>query len=223
MPKDRQFDIILFDLEGTLVDFQWRLDDAVKKIMPVLSNAGIDTALYGPYPSYATLFNTTRDITSIWETVDSDKLFNQLDTVYDAYDRDALSRWKPYSDTQLVLEALSQAGYRMGVVSNCGSHAAKTVLKRFNLSDYFELILSRDDVSYLKPNPEGLNLAIETLGTSAGRTLFVGDSKNDILAADRIFMPSCFLSGGESFVTGENGSIANFKISSLSNLNDILL
>ncbi len=223
MSKDRQFDIILFDHEGTLVDFQWRLDDAAQEILAILSNAGIDPALYGTSPGYATLFNTTRDITSGWEPKKTDQLFKQLAVIYDAYDRDALSRWTPYPDTRSVLEKLFASGYRMGVVSNCGFYAVDTLLERFNLVKYFEIILSRNDVSYLKPSPEGLKLALEKLGAPAARTLFVGDSTNDILAADKVSMPSCFLSGGESRVTGENGNIATFQISSLSNLVDILI
>ncbi len=150
-------------------------------------------------------------------------MFGQLAAIYDSYDRDALSRWTPYPDALPVLQKLSACGYRMGVVSNCGSHAADTVLDRFNLAGYFELILSRNDVLYLKPSPHGLTLALEKLCMPADKTLFVGDSLNDILAANKVPMPSCFLSGGESRVTGEDGHTADFQISSLSGLVDILV
>ncbi len=110
----------------------------------------------------------------------------------------------------------------MGVVSNCGSHAVDTVLERFSLSGYFEIILSRNDVPFLKPSPDGLKLALKKLCTSADRTLFVGDSLNDILAANQVPIPSCFFSSGESLVTGEMGYTATFQISRLSELTDIL-
>jgi phosphoglycolate phosphatase len=219
--KDRQFDVILFDLEGTLVDFQWRLDDAVTEILPVLAGAGIDPGLYGTSPGYADLYNKTRDITKVWESKNITPLFKQLTIIYDKYDRDALSRWAPYPEALLALEKLSAFGYRMGVVSNCGAHAADTLLERFHLAGFFEITLSRNDVSYLKPDPEGLKKALKRLCAPAHRTLFVGDSINDILAAKKIFMPSCFLSCGESLVTGEKAQ-ADFQISSLSGLFDIL-
>jgi phosphoglycolate phosphatase len=222
MTENRQFDLILFDLEGTLVDFQWRLGDAVKEILPVLANAGIDADQYGASPSYAGLYNTTRDITGKWDPQKAAELFGQLTVIYETYDRDALSRWAPYPDAQSSLETLFASGYRMGVVSNCGSHAADIVLERFNLADFFEIILARNDVMYLKPSCEGLDLALEKLDVPADRTLFVGDSINDLLAAKDVPMPSCFLSGGESRVTGEDGGIATFQIATLSGLVDML-
>jgi|JFJP01.1.fsa_nt_gi phosphoglycolate phosphatase len=217
------FDLILFDLEGTLVDFQWRLDEAVREILPILVASGIDIHRYRPSPDYADLFNTTRDLTRNWDTKKSIQLFEQLGAIYDKYDKDALSRWAPYPDTLPLLEKLAKAGFRMGVVSNCGAQAVKSVLARFNLEGFFEIILSRNDVSYIKPSPESLIVALEKLGVSPDRALFIGDSVNDILAANAIPMPSCFLSGGESRVTGEDGNMAAFRISSLFDLAHILV
>lgn len=223
MPEDLLFDVILFDLEGTLVDFQWRLDEAVGEILPVLEAFGIDLSRYPVSPSYAELFNTTRDLTQAWPPLLAARLFDQLGIIYEKYDKDALSRWKPYPETQPLLSRLAGSGYRMGVVSNCGAFAAGNVLRRFGLSQYFEIILSRNDVSYIKPSPESLALALEKLCISPDRALFIGDSINDILAAHRIAMPSCFLLGGESAVTGEDAEMATFKISSLSDLAHILI
>lgn len=222
MADDRQFDTILFDLEGTLIDFQWRLAAANDEILKTLIRFGIDPDIYGKTPDYACFYNTTRDITAVWEKKDAVQLFDQLSLLYDKYDQDALSRWAPYPDTQHLLTRLSAAGYRMGIVSNIGAWAANKVLESFNLAMYFEIILSRNDVTYIKPHSEGIELALEKLCTSARRTLFVGDSRNDIIAADRAEMPSCFLSKGESKTTGQNADSATFQVSSLSGIIDIL-
>jgi len=222
MTFERQFNIILFDLEGTLVDFQWQLNDAAREILELLQTAGIESDLYGESPNYAGLYNTTRDITKTWKTEDAARLFDQLDRVYNKYDQDALSRWMTYPDTQDLLDRLSARGYQMGIVSNCGAHAAGEVLEKFGLTQFFEIILSRDDLAYLKPHPEGLILAVKKLATPAEKILFVGDSRNDILAANQSSMPSCFLSSGESLVTGKNAGTATFQVSSLSELADHL-
>ncbi|MCP3874290.1 MAG: HAD family hydrolase [Desulfobacteraceae bacterium] len=219
----RQFDIILFDLEGTLVDFQWRIHAGVDEALGVLKNAGIDPSLFGELPTYADVYNKTQDIVCTMEAEEAKKLSGLLTAVYDKYDLDALSRWKPYPDTKQILEQLAICGYRMGIVSNCGAFAVNAILKRFNFPKYFEIIISRNDVKYLKPHPHGLNMALEKFCAPAERTLFIGDSLNDILAADRVPMPSCFLSNGESLVTGESADFATFQITSIAKLPNILI
>ncbi len=219
---DNLFDLILFDLEGTLVDFQWRLAEAVAEILPVLVDSGLDASRYGPSPDYAALFNTTRDLTRDWDIRKADRLFERLGEIYDRYDKDALSRWRPYPDTRPLLDALAVAGCRMGIVSNCGIRATSGVLEKFRLSGYFELILSRNHVTRVKPSPEGLNTALKQSGVTADRALFIGDSINDIRAAQAVPMSSCFLSGGESRISGKDDTGAEFQIVSLSELADIL-
>ncbi len=218
----KKFGAVLFDLDGTLVDFQWQLDKAIPEICAILSEAGIAMAIYGDVPTYAALFNITRDITDQWISAgaaqNAEKLLERLDGVYDRYDRDALKRWQPYPDTLPVLKALADAGYPMGVVSNCGRDVVNTVLNRFEMRPYFDLVLSRDDVSRIKPHPDSLLMAQKQMSLSPEKILFVGDSINDINAAEKAGMQPCFLFCGESLVTGQSSSHDVFQISCLSDL-----
>ena len=219
----KKFEAILFDLDGTLVDFQWDLNRAIPEICAILSEAGMDMARYGDPPSYVSLFNLTRDITDQWinqgASEDAHKLLANLDEVYNRYDQDAMKRWQPYPDTRSILKRLVKEGYRLGIVSNCGREAVHEILTRFKMTDFFEIILSRQDMSRLKPHPESLNLALKTLSLSPEQVLFVGDSNNDILAADKTGMAACFLSFGESRITGLS---ATLNVNHLSRLSDLL-
>lgn len=214
----KPYNTILFDLEGTLVDFQWNLEPAAREIKAELTGAGLDPNLYGRDPDYAALFNRTREFTASWPHPEKEKLFEKLDAIYDAYDDDALSRWQPYPDTSETLETLTQSGCRMGVVSNCGRMAVLAVLKKFDLLSLFELVISRNDVRYVKPDPEGLLKAADALKTNMQKILFVGDSANDILPACKIGMPSCFLSCGESIVTGNTQTPATHQVKQLKDI-----
>ncbi|MCF8077144.1 MAG: TIGR04076 family protein [Desulfotignum sp.] len=225
-PSDKKFKAALFALDGTLVDFQWDLDKAIPEICDILSGAGMDMACYGDPPSYVSLFNLTRDITDQWISRDGAEdartLLAKMDEVYDRYDQDAMTRWQPYPETRTILTELAEKGYRLGVVSNCGREAVHGILSRFNLTGFFEIILARQDISRLKPHPESLNLALQALSFPPEQVLFVGDSINDIIAADNTGMTSCFLSCGESRITGFSASPNVHHISRLSDLLNIL-
>src|SRR5699024_1147698 len=51
-----------------------------------------------------------------------------------------------------------------------------------NIFDYFDLIITGDDVGSLKPSPEGINKAKEITGFSSSNILMIGDSYADIMA-----------------------------------------
>ncbi len=112
--RDKKYEAVLFDLDGTLVDFQWDLDKAITEICAILSDAGMDMNRYGQPPSYASLFNVTLDITDQWisrnAAEDARNLLEKMDEVYDRYDQDAMTRWKPYSETRTILTELIGKG-----------------------------------------------------------------------------------------------------------------
>lgn len=213
---------VLFDLEGTLVDFQWKLAAAGQEIKNILAGEGLDLSRYPENPDYASLLNTTVHLISGWPAEKRKKVFDRLEPVYDYYDTDALSRWQPYDDTLSTLKFLHKKKYRMGIVSNCGRKASSGVLEKFDLLSFFELIISRNDVSCVKPDPEGLIKASQIMGTEYPEMIFIGDSVNDIIPADEIGMPSCFLGCGESNVTNDRPSSATYTIRTLSELIPII-
>lgn len=55
------------------------------------------------------------------------------------------------------------------------------MLKRYKLENYFDLIISADDVKNPKPDPEAVLTAANKLGISLENIIVVGDAKNDIL------------------------------------------
>lgn len=81
--------------------------------------------------------------------------------------------------------SLREKGFQTGIVSTKYRSRIEKVLRRENLSDAFDVIVGGEDVSAHKPDPEGLFRAIESLGASRERTLYVGDSAIDALTAER--------------------------------------
>ena len=189
---------IFFDFEGTLVDFQWQLIPAVNECVSVLVNAGFKKEWYGSNPSYAHIYNHTFDLTRKEKGKGGEPpALAIIDTIYDQYDADALTRWNLYPQTLEVVETLGKQGFRMGIISNIGKVALRTAMDRLDLSSRIEMVISRNDVKRLKPHPEGLIKAAEALQVDPAQILFIGDSRNDAKAARAAGMLAGYLRGGE--------------------------
>lgn len=73
-------------------------------------------------------------------------------------------------------------GVRLGLFSGKGRRSAEITLSKLGLQDIFDVVVTGEDVSRSKPDPEGLQLALRILATPPRETLFVGDSPLDIQA-----------------------------------------
>ncbi len=83
------------------------------------------------------------------------------------------------------LKNLYENFYTLGIVSTKRRSTIEETLTRFELEDYFDVIIGYEDVHQLKPDPEGLLKAIDYLAGDASDSLYVGDSLVDVETARR--------------------------------------
>lgn len=210
---------VFFDFEGTVVDFQWQLIPAVEECLKALGRAGFSPGWYGTNPSYAHVYNHTLHLAKQGKG-DGDLLsvMSIIDKIYDKYDADALTRWNLYPDTLVVIEALRKQGFRMGIISNVGNLALRSAMDKLGLTHQVEVVISRNDVTELKPHPEGLIRAAKQLKVDPAESIFIGDSRNDVGAARRAGMLAGFIRGGEDTQKAMVKFPADLEIDSLSQL-----
>lgn len=187
---------MLFDFEGTLVDFQWQLSAAVAEALAMLRNMGFakDRVLSR---KYSTLMTEAMQVAAEIGLT-PDQVRERIGCVYDRFDEDALTRWALRPGVKDFLEALKARGVRTGLVSNVGGKTLARALPQLGLAEYFAIALSRNDVLNLKPHPDGLNLAIERLGVSKDNSIFLGDSLDDLHAARNAGIRVMIITDGEN-------------------------
>ena len=84
----------------------------------------------------------------------------------------------------------------LGIVSTKFRRRIAEILQRESLVESFEVVVGGEDVVDHKPNPEGLLFAIQQLGCSRSKVLYVGDSTTDAETARRACVPfAAVLSG----------------------------
>ncbi|MFH1013350.1 MAG: HAD-IA family hydrolase, partial [Thermoplasmatota archaeon] len=86
---------------------------------------------------------------------------------------DHLDYIKIYPDTKQTLKQL--ASYRKAIITNTPADCARQILKKFNIEQYFEAIITSDDVVRAKPYPEIVFKACERLGVDLKKVILVGD------------------------------------------------
>ncbi len=189
-------DTMLFDYEGTLVDFQWNLYAAVQETLEMLQSLGFNKNRIKSR-KYSTLINEAMEAaTEIG--LEPVQVKEQIGLVYDRFDEDALTRWslRPYvKDFLLTIKA---RGIQTGLVSNVGGKTLRKALPELGLAGLFDITLSRNEVLNLKPNPDGLNLAMEKLRTKKDKSIFMGDSLDDINAARNAGLKVIIITEGEN-------------------------
>ncbi|MGL9722666.1 phosphoglycolate phosphatase [Sodalis sp. (in: enterobacteria)] len=98
-----------------------------------------------------------------------------------------------------TLARLALLGLPMAVVTNKPTPFVAPLLASLGIERHFTLIIGGDDVSAKKPHPAPLYLVLGHLGLYARELLFVGDSRNDILAAKAAGCPSAGMTYGYNY------------------------
>ena len=87
---------------------------------------------------------------------------------------------KIYPETKDTLEKLSK--YKKSIITNTPKDCAVQILKKFEIEKHFEFVLTSDDVTMAKPNPEIVLKSCEMLDVNPTEVILVGDTESDVKA-----------------------------------------
>jgi phosphoglycolate phosphatase len=177
-------ELILFDLDGTLADTVTEVTMAVNQTLGDEGLAPVSSLQVSHWMGKGTAWFMSQALNErLGKAVDEEifqKLYPRFLDHYAALTGQAATLYPGTLDT---LKALTQEGFRLGVVTNKDRRLTVKLLTALNLDSYFEIIVAGGDTARGKPSPEPLLLALKKTGTDARETLFVGDSQNDVQAA----------------------------------------
>jgi|YelNatPaOPRAMG01_1025707.scaffolds.fasta_scaffold20705_2 HAD superfamily hydrolase (TIGR01549 family) len=79
-----------------------------------------------------------------------------------------------------TLQTLKHRGLKLAVVTTRSKKDVSLIMEKFSLENFFDVIVTRDDVFFGKPSPEPVILALKKLNVSANEAVVVGDMPTDI-------------------------------------------
>ena len=202
--------VIIFDLDGTLIDSSPDLALAVNHMLKTLNldTFSSDTIHYWVGNGAKTLVERALSGKS--------EINSNLDPIFSAkalkiflafYAENLAVETLTYPKVIETLRTLKNKGYRLAIVTNKPFAFVEPILEALHLSTFFELLLGGDSLNKRKPDPLPLLYVCEQLNISVNDAVMVGDSKNDILAANACQMQSIGLTYGYNY--GEAISLYN--------------
>ena len=99
------------------------------------------------------------------------------------YEDNCMEATKPYPGIQSMLQALKNAGYKLGIISNKTDPAVQTLAQRF-FPDLIDAAVGEKPGNRRKPAPDGVLEAMARLGSKPENCIYVGDSEVDLLTAE---------------------------------------
>jgi len=207
---------VLFDLEGTLVDFQWNLAAGEEELRRTAVACGF---LPWPGDDYAGIWNRVAATAPLCLRP---SLQDRFGTVYDRWDGDALKRWSPRPQARQLLGFLRDEGVAAALVTNVGAKATARVLRRFRLDVFLSLVVTRNDVTFMKPRGEGVRQCLAGLGVREDDALFVGDSVTDVRAAREAGIEVAVVAGGQSAGEEVRAASPTYMLSSLGEVRELV-
>jgi len=94
-----------------------------------------------------------------------------------------INKIKIYKETKTTLEKLGD--YKKAIITNTPKDCALQILKKFNIDNFFDFVMTSDDVTIAKPNPEIVLKACKRLKVEPKDVVLVGDTDSDVKAGKK--------------------------------------
>ena len=201
-------EVILFDLDGTLIDSAPDLALAINHMLTCLARPTFSEALICSWVGNGANVLVQRSLSGASDfdkSLDSQLVTRALQIFLDFYKENLCIKTLVYPGVHASLRRLKAQGYRLALVSNKPVEFIAPILSALDLDGLFEISLGGNSLDKRKPDPLPLLHICQMLSVNVEQCLMVGDSKNDILAAKAANMESIGLSYGYNY--GEDLSL----------------
>ena len=176
--RTRDFDAILFDLDGTLVD---TAPDMVAVLLGMQNDRSLPRLPYGLARSHVS--NGAIGLVQLAFPDADDAQAEDLRLEYlERYEKAVCVESTLFPGMGALLDELDADGHPWGVVTNKPMRMTDPLLAGLGLGDRAACSISGDTLPQRKPHPAPLLLASQQLGVPAGRTVYVGDAAHDVEA-----------------------------------------
>jgi phosphoglycolate phosphatase len=191
--------LVVFDLDGTLIDSRRDLADAANALIVEHGGSPLAVdAIAGMVGEGAALL-VRRALSAAGVRLDAER---DLPRFLQLYDDRLLAHTVLYSGTREMLDALA-AQTRLAVLTNKPQHHTDAILGGLDVARCFRWVIGGDSAYGRKPDPAGLRHLMSAAGTGPHETVMVGDSAVDLKTARAAGARICLARYGFGYRTVE--------------------
>jgi phosphoglycolate phosphatase len=211
-------DLLIFDLDGTLIDSKRDLADSVNATRAWMGFAPLDDHIVSSYVGNGASVLMQRAFPNASEM----DLSRALRYFLDYYREHMLDATTLYPGVRDALDRLHGAQVPMAILTNKPVRFTARLLEGIHLQKHFFRVYGGNSFEEKKPDPVGINRLVAESGAGRARTVMVGDSAVDIRTARNAGVRACGVSWGfqpETFA----GDPPDFIIDDMRALADMIL
>jgi len=171
----KTYQAAIFDLDGTLIDSSQAIVASTLAALDELGWKRISEAQITAHIGYK--------LEAVFPKRTPEERRHLVDTIGRHYDGICAEQTALYPGVEELILGLSGRGVPLGVVTSKRRGHTETILEALGLRSAFSVVVASDDVANMKPDPEGLRMAAQSLGVAPADCLYVGDTRVDVETA----------------------------------------
>lgn len=175
----RKYDTIIFDLDGTLLD---TIEDLTDSVNFALSMYGFPCRKMEEVRSFVGNGVARLMELSIPDGLNNPQYEKCLSDFRNHYSENMQNKTDAYKGIMELLAQLSKDEYKIAIVSNKFDKAVKE-LNEVYFGEYIKVAIGESENVAKKPAPDTVFKALEELGSTADKTVYIGDSEVDVKTA----------------------------------------
>jgi phosphoglycolate phosphatase len=186
-------DLLIFDLDGTLIDSRLDLANAVNAMRAHLGMSGLANERVYSYVGNGAPVLVRR---ALGEQAADEEVRQALAFFMEYYAAHDLEHTTLYPGVRESLDRFRASGKRMAVLSNKPTAMSRHILQGLGVSGHFFQIFGGNSFQQKKPNPIGVETLMREAGVDRAHTMIVGDSGVDVATARNAGVACCGVTYG---------------------------
>ncbi len=193
---------VIFDLDGTIVDFNIDFKAARTEVIQLLTQQDLPGSLLSINQSvFAMLKKTEKHMKENGkEEQEFAKIREKVIAILERYEAKAACETNLIPGTLETLKTLRKMKLKIALFTANGEKSTTHILGRFHLRQFFDAIITRESVSAVKPSPNHLENALKALKIKPKEAMVIGDSVIDMECARQLEVPAVGVTTGFSSI-----------------------